>query len=384
METADSAPPVPGPESELVPITRSKPKAIPTTLARKPDENRPTPVPKIAPENPVKPGSPAPALDSTESSPAKLMTKVGRTVPEVDTDSLLGEKSIDLKIDEPARRESLAATAESIRRSLLEDDKTGTKTVATAKAKPAAPSSGPIPVPVAPKTSAAREGRPFAGGMTGAVFERFVHQAMTLGTTAVIATKPGHPTLVEPELSPAPEAAESLEAPTPQDPEDDVPAYVRAARKFAEPIENFPALPENNQPPGLNDFVISATHQTDFDMKSSSITFAGHVMVESSRFHLTCDKFVVHMLPEQKGMEYGEALGNVVIRMMENHEPTGHTGLARRAVYRPDDGEIVLSGWPRIVEETKELVGITADAQMILTTSGSVRTIGRNRTILKQ
>ena len=119
-------------------------------------------------------------------------------------------------------------------------------------------------------------------------------------------------------------------------------------------------------------------------MESSSITFAGQVIVESSRFHLTCDKFIVHMLPERKGMDFGEALGNVVIRMMENRKPTGHTGLARSAIYRPEEGEITLSGWPRIVEETKELVGITPDAKMVLSTSGSVRTIGRNRTILKQ
>jgi lipopolysaccharide transport protein LptA len=390
-ESAHSTTPVPAlsPDPSSIPVTKSKDTSLPKTLARKPTETLPTPVLKIGADIPVKPEPMVSAIEPVESPSENRIANPGRLLPGTDPGSLLEDKNDDLKISDPDRQESLAEAAESIRRSLLEDDTDGkvesvSGTVASATTRANDTARAPAPVPAMPPLRSAPVRRPSAGGMTGAVFERFVRQAMTLGMTAVIATKAKPPTLAEPELKLLPQGDDGLQAPAEPDPVDEVPDYVKAARKLAQPLENFPALPENNQPPGLNDFVISATHQTDFDMDSSSITFAGHVVVESSRFHLTCDKFIVHMLPDQKGMEYGEALGNVIIRMMEDHKPTGHTGVARSAIYHPEDGEIILSGWPRIVEETKELVGITADAKMILTTSGSVRTIGRNRTILKQ
>ena len=82
-------------------------------------------------------------------------------------------------------------------------------------------------------------------------------------------------------------------------------------------------------------------------------------------------------------MSFGEAVGNVVIRMLEDRRPTGHVGTSRKAIYRPDEGQVTLSGWPRIRQDAKELVAVTADTKMLLYTNGRVKTQGRARTILR-
>jgi len=375
------------PDGPATPVMRSA--TVPPVLGRKPVETRPAPVLKVAPEVPERRVPGLPAAPAIEAPAIRALAKIGDAIPKIDTDSLLDGGRIDLNAEEPEERAGLADTAESIRRSLLEDADVpdpSTKSPALPVAPvstSATPAPGPSSFPSTVPNGRPRSGAPSFEGMAGAAFERLARHAMALGMTAVMDPAP-LPIPTPPEPTPPPGVAPAEPVREKPAPEDDVPDYVKAALKPAGPTGNTGPLREDHRPPSLNDFVISASHQTNFDIESSSITFAGHVVVESSRFHLTCDRFVVHMLPDQKGMDYGEALGNVVIEMMNQRQPTGHTGHARAAIYRPEDGEIVLSGWPRIVEENKELVGITEDAKMVLTTSGTIRTIGRNRTILKR
>ena len=110
---------------------------------------------------------------------------------------------------------------------------------------------------------------------------------------------------------------------------------------------------------------------------------SGNVQVKSPRFALRSDRFIVHLKPDGSGMAYGEAIGNVYIRMQENGKPTGHEGFASKAIYRPDDGKLTLSGWPKIREKLKEHVAATKSTQMVLYTDGRVKTLGRNRTVIR-
>ncbi len=134
---------------------------------------------------------------------------------------------------------------------------------------------------------------------------------------------------------------------------------------------------------GADDLVISAIHETDFDIGSSQMEFSGDVQVKSPRFALRSDRFIVHLKSDGSGMSYGEAIGNVYIRMQEDGTPSGHEGFAHRAIYRPDEGKLTLSGWPKIREQHKEHLAATADTQMVLYTDGRVKTLGRNRTVIR-
>lgn len=134
---------------------------------------------------------------------------------------------------------------------------------------------------------------------------------------------------------------------------------------------------------GTGDLVISAINETNFDIASSQMEFSGNVQVKSPRFAMRCDRFIVHLKADGTGMDYGEGIGNVFIRMQEDGKPTGHEGFAERAIYRPGPGKLTLSGWPKIREQHKEHVAATRTTQMVLYTDGRVKTLGRNRTVIR-
>jgi lipopolysaccharide export system protein LptA len=134
---------------------------------------------------------------------------------------------------------------------------------------------------------------------------------------------------------------------------------------------------------GTGDLVISAVNQTDFDIASSEMEFSGNVQVKSPRFAMRCDRFIVHLKADGSGMDYGEGVGNVFIRMQNDGKASGHEGFADRAIYRPQQGKLTLSGWPKIRESHKEHVAATRDTQMVLYTDGRVKTLGRNRTVIR-
>ena len=128
--------------------------------------------------------------------------------------------------------------------------------------------------------------------------------------------------------------------------------------------------------------IISAIKQTDFDIGSSKMEFSGDVQIKSPRFAMRCDRFIVHLKENGAGISYGEGLGNVFIRMRNEGKPSGHEGFANRAIYLPEEGQLTLSGWPKIREQQKEHVAATEETKMVLYTDGRVKTLGRNRTII--
>ncbi|MEM9478036.1 MAG: LptA/OstA family protein [Verrucomicrobiota bacterium] len=147
-----------------------------------------------------------------------------------------------------------------------------------------------------------------------------------------------------------------------------------ASQKNAPP----PSFDESADP--LNGFTITSLHQTDFNLEDSEMVFSGDVFCESPDFQMSCDEFIVHLRKDMKGMAYGEAKGNVVITTVKDGKATGHTGYARHAIYRPDQDNIMLSGWPRIRYGGKEQVAASSSTQMILSTDGQVKTLGRSKT----
>jgi len=149
--------------------------------------------------------------------------------------------------------------------------------------------------------------------------------------------------------------------------------------------DNLPFIkhePPSSSSGDINDLIISAIEQTDFDIGSSKMKFSGDVQIKSPRFAMRCDRFIVHLKKDGSGISYGEGVGNVFIRMRNNGKPSGHEGFASHAIYLPEEGKLTLSGWPKIREEQKEHVAATKETKMVLYTDGRVQTLGRNRTII--
>lgn len=149
--------------------------------------------------------------------------------------------------------------------------------------------------------------------------------------------------------------------------------------------DNLPFI--KHEPPAssagnANDLIISAIKQTEFDVDSSRMEFSGDVQIKSPNFAMRCDHFIVHLKTDGSGISYGEGIGNVFIRMRNEGKPSGHEGFAHRAIYRPGEGKLTLSGWPKIREQHKEHVAATEETKMVLYTDGRVKTLGRNRTII--
>jgi lipopolysaccharide transport protein LptA len=135
-------------------------------------------------------------------------------------------------------------------------------------------------------------------------------------------------------------------------------------------------------PKAAGDLVIAANSQTDFQVKDKRIVFAGGVIMKNERFYLTADRLVAYMKENDQGIEFAEAQGNVVVRMVEDGQETGSSGLSNRAVFYPHTGEIVLRGWPQVRFGNKAHVASSATTEMSLFTDGRMKTSGRNQTMI--
>jgi lipopolysaccharide transport protein LptA len=135
-------------------------------------------------------------------------------------------------------------------------------------------------------------------------------------------------------------------------------------------------------PAAAGDLLIAANSQTDFQMDEKRVVFTGNVIMKNERFYLTADTLVAYMKENQSGLEFAEAQGNVVVRMVENGRETGSSGLAKTAVFHPETGEIILKGWPQLRMGNKAHVASAATTEMSLFTDGRMKTSGRNQTMI--
>jgi lipopolysaccharide transport protein LptA len=184
------------------------------------------------------------------------------------------------------------------------------------------------------------------------------------------------------------------EEPRPTEPssEVDLPAHETATtpQRLATPPAPDELAPQRaNQsgsafevPAAAGDLLIAANSQTDFQMEEKRVVFNGDVIMKNERFYLTADRLVAYMKENQSGLEFAEAQGNVVVRMVENGRETGSSGLAKTAVYNPATGEIILKGWPQLRMGNKAHLASSATTEMSLYTDGRMKTSGRNQTMI--
>ncbi|MDQ2659420.1 MAG: hypothetical protein M3Y03_03265 [Verrucomicrobiota bacterium] len=126
-----------------------------------------------------------------------------------------------------------------------------------------------------------------------------------------------------------------------------------------------------------------------FDSKAYVGVFSGRVIVKDPRFNLQADKLTVHLgRGEVKGLETAVAEGNVGVvheaPPEDGKEAVRSVGRAERAVYTAKDGNVELSGNPRVQSGLNTHVATSPDTVMILNQKGQLTTKGPSRTEIRQ
>ena len=126
-----------------------------------------------------------------------------------------------------------------------------------------------------------------------------------------------------------------------------------------------------------------------FDAQKYVGTFTGHVIVKDPRFNLQADKLIVHLSKgEKKGLERAIAEGNVGVvqeRPAQEGAPAMRSvGRAERVVYNAIDGNVELTGTPRVQSGLNMHVATSPDTVMVINQSGTLSTRGPSRTELRQ
>ncbi len=131
------------------------------------------------------------------------------------------------------------------------------------------------------------------------------------------------------------------------------------------------------------------SNAADFNSKEYIGTFTGKVIVKDPRFSLQADKLIVYLgRGEEKGLEKAIAEGNVaVVREAPGEEggaPVRSIGRAERAVYTTKDGNVEMSGTPRVQSGLNMHVATSPDTVMVINQSGQLTTRGPSRTEIRQ
>ena len=126
-----------------------------------------------------------------------------------------------------------------------------------------------------------------------------------------------------------------------------------------------------------------------FDSKENIGTFTGQVIVKDPRFNLQADKLTVYLgKGEVRGLDHAVAEGNVgVVREAPGENggpPVQSVGRADKAVYTAKEGNIELSGTPRVQSGMNTHVATSPDTVMLINQSGQLTTRGPSRTEIRQ
>ncbi|HEY5792684.1 MAG TPA: LptA/OstA family protein [Chthoniobacterales bacterium] len=131
---------------------------------------------------------------------------------------------------------------------------------------------------------------------------------------------------------------------------------------------------------------ITARNHATFDNETNVAEFEGSVVVRDPQFTLTCDKLRVFLRPDRKGMQKVEAIGNVLIKqenVTERGEKATSTGQAGKAIYTPEDGNVVLTEWPQIERGINVHIATEKGTVMTLNRDGRMNTQGGSKTLIK-
>ncbi|MEY2491818.1 MAG: hypothetical protein QOH24_769 [Verrucomicrobiota bacterium] len=126
-----------------------------------------------------------------------------------------------------------------------------------------------------------------------------------------------------------------------------------------------------------------------FDSGKNVGVFTGHVKVLDPRFSLQSDKLTVYLRKgEDQGLERAIADGNVgLVRERADpntSQPVRAVGRSDHAVYTASDGNVELSGTPRVQQGPNMHVATSADTVMLINQSGQLTTHGPSRTEIHQ
>jgi lipopolysaccharide export system protein LptA len=113
------------------------------------------------------------------------------------------------------------------------------------------------------------------------------------------------------------------------------------------------------------------------------------VKVNDPRFNIQSDKLTVFIQKEEsEGLEKAIAEGNVgVVRDRPDPKggpPSRSVGLSRTAVYTASDGNMELTGDPRVQQGMNTHVATSPNTVMILNQNGQLLTKGPSRTEIRQ
>ncbi|MEO6872432.1 MAG: LptA/OstA family protein [Chthoniobacterales bacterium] len=129
--------------------------------------------------------------------------------------------------------------------------------------------------------------------------------------------------------------------------------------------------------------------EASFNTEKRIGIFTGHVRVFDPRFNIQSDKLTVYIHKEEsEGLEKAIAVGNVgVVRDRPDPKggpPSKAVGLSEKAVYTSSDGNVELTGSPRVQQGLDTHIATSPDTVMILNQNGQLTTHGPSRTEIRQ
>jgi len=147
----------------------------------------------------------------------------------------------------------------------------------------------------------------------------------------------------------------------------------------------FGANDNNGQPIVTQIYADEASFETEKRLG----VFTGHVRVFDPRFNMQSDKLTVYIHKEEgEGLEKAIAEGNVgVVRDKPDPKggpPSKAVGLSDKAVYTSSDGNVELTGSPRVQMNLDSHVATSPDTVMVLNQDGHLKTHGPSRTEIRQ
>jgi lipopolysaccharide transport protein LptA len=129
--------------------------------------------------------------------------------------------------------------------------------------------------------------------------------------------------------------------------------------------------------------------EASFDTEKRIGVFTGHVRVFDPRFNIQSDKLTVFIHKEEgEGLEKAIAEGHVgVVRDKPDPKggpPSKAIGLSEKAVYTSSDGNVVLTGSPRVQQGLDTHIATSPETVMVLNQDGHLTTHGPSRTEIRQ
>ncbi len=152
-----------------------------------------------------------------------------------------------------------------------------------------------------------------------------------------------------------------------------------------QPSPALAATKTNGEPIATQIYADEAT----FDTEKRIGVFSGHVRVFDPRFNIQSDKLTVYIHKEEgEGLERAIAEGHVGV-VRDKPDPKGGppakaVGLAEKAVYTSADGNVVLTGSPRVQQGLDTHVATSPETIMVLNQDGRLTTRGPSRTEIRQ